>query len=265
MKIVAVILLSLAVSACTLKPHPDIDPQTSSRLDEILNRKVAPARDKPVGERIALISQAFLGTPYQADTLKGSDSIPEQLVVNFNGVDCFTLLDYVAALSHASSREDFFTQLRYTRYQLGKVRFDHRRHFFSDWFAARPYNAHDITDKLNTPYLTVIKSLNLKAEGERYIPGLPITERVIHYIPANNINAATLKALKTGDYVGIYSPLEGLDVSHTGIVIKTGDQVWLRNASSLKANKKVVDTLLTSYIATRPGIIVARPVEAAAP
>lgn len=65
--------------------------------------------------------------------------------------------------------------------------------------------------------------------------------------------------MQTGDYVGIYSPLAGLDVSHTGIIIKKGNQVWLRNASSLKKNMKVVDTPLLSYIKTRPGIVIARP------
>ena len=265
MKIKAALLLILFLSACHSSPRPTIDKQTSARLDKIIQQQVIPAQTQPVGERIAAVSQAFLGTPYQADTLVGSATQPEQLVVNFNGVDCFTLLDYVNALSHARSRPSFFTQLRYTRYQQGLVSFDHRRHFFSDWFSVRPYIAHDITDKLNTPYQTVTKSLNLKADNQRYIPGLPVTQRVIHYIPANNINNATLRALQTGDYLGIYSPLEGLDVSHTGIVIKKGSQVWLRNASSLKANKKVVDTLLTAYIATRPGIVVARPVEAAAP
>ncbi|MGD8204610.1 DUF1460 domain-containing protein [Pantoea sp. FN0305] len=259
MKLIASLLLIFSLAACTTTSRPVIDKQTSERLDEMLQQQVIPAHNKPLGERIADISAAFLGTPYQADTLTGSDNVPEQLVVNFNGVDCFTLLDYVAALSHASSRDDFFTQLRLTRYHQGEVSFVHRKHFFSDWFSLAPLNARDITDKLNTPTVKITKQLNLKTDGGKYLPGLPITPRIINYIPANNINKGTLKALQTGDYVGIYSPLAGLDVSHTGIIIKKGNQVWLRNASSLKKNMKVVDTPLLSYIKTRPGIVVARP------
>ncbi|GLR09397.1 hypothetical protein COO59_04240 [Mixta theicola] len=259
MKIIASILLAFSLSACTIKPCPLLDKQTSERLDEIIQQQVIPAHNKAPGEKIADISAAFLGTPYQENTLMGSDSIPEQLVVNFNGVDCFTLLDYVAALSHASSRNDFFTQLRLTRYHQGQVSFTQRKHFFSDWFSLPPVNARDITDKLNTPTVMVIKQLNLKADGVYYLPGVPVTPRTIHYIPTNNINKATLQALQTGDYLGIYSPLTGLDVSHTGIVIKKDNQVWLRNASSLKINNKVVDTPLLSYIKSRPGIVVARP------
>lgn len=260
MKLIASILLIFSVSACTVKPPcPIIDKHTSQRLDALIEQQVIPSQDKPTGEKIAAISQAFLGTPYQADTLIGTDSVPEQLVVNFNGVDCFTQLDYVAALSHASSRNDFFTQLRLTRYHQGQVSFTQRKHFFSDWFSLTPLNARDITDQLNTPTIKVTKQLNLKADGGRYLSGLPVTQRIINYIPANNINKATLNALQTGDYVGIYTPLAGLDVSHTGIIIKKGQQVWLRNASSLKKNNKVVDTPLLSYIKTRPGIVVARP------
>lgn len=259
MKLIASLLLILSVSACSTSPHPIIDQTTSERLDAIMAQHVIPSRNQPLGERISDISAAFLGTPYQANTLTESNAVPEQLVVNFNGVDCFTLLDYVAALSHASSREDFFTQLRLTRYHQGQVSFSQRKHFFSDWFNLMPLNAQDVTDKLNTPVITVTKSLNLKADGSLYLPGVPVTERVINYIAANKVNKKTLQALQTGDYIGFYSPLTGLDVSHVGIVIKKGNQVWFRNASSLKKNNKVVDTPLLSYIKSRPGIIVARP------
>ncbi|WP_368900214.1 DUF1460 domain-containing protein [Mixta calida] len=259
MKLLAPILLIFSVSACTSCPRPVIDKQSDERLNELIQQQVIPARNKPLSEKIAAISASFLGTPYQADTLIGSESVPEQLVVNFNGVDCFTLLDYVAALSHASSLNDFFTQLRLTRYHQGEVSFSQRKHFFSDWFSLPPLNARDITDQLNTSTIKVTKQLNLKADGEHYLPGVPVRQRVIHYISAKNINNATLEALQTGDYVGFYSPLAGLDVSHTGIIIKKDQQVWFRNASSLKSNNKVVDTPLLSYIKTRPGIVIARP------
>ncbi|MCR1565437.1 MAG: DUF1460 domain-containing protein [Mixta sp.] len=41
--------------------------------------------------------------------------------------------------------------------------------------------------------------------------------------------------------------------------MKKDQQVWFRNASSLKSNNKVVDMPLLSYIKTRPGIVIARP------
>ncbi|EBE4966290.1 DUF1460 domain-containing protein, partial [Salmonella enterica] len=53
-------------------------------------------------------------------------------------------------------------------------------------------------------------------------------------------------------------PLEGLDVSHVGIVVRHDGQVWFRNASSLAANRKVVDSPFLEYMRAKPGIVVLR-------
>jgi len=64
--------------------------------------------------------------------------------------------------------------------------------------------------------------------------------------------------LKNGDYIGVYSPVEGLDVSHMGIVIRHDGKVWFRNASSLAINIKVVDASFLEYMRPKPGIVVLR-------
>ena len=68
-----------------------------------------------------------------------------------------------------------------------------------------------------------------------------------------------LAGFETGDYVGIYSKTEGLDVSHTGIIIKQGSLVYMRHASSVKKHMKVLDEELMEYLKARPGLIVLRP------
>jgi len=62
---------------------------------------------------------------------------------------------------------------------------------------------------------------------------------------------------QTGDYIGIYSDLPGLDVSHVGIVVKDGPNINFRHASS--AARKVIDEDFSEYIAGKPGIVVLRP------
>lgn len=59
-------------------------------------------------------------------------------------------------------------------------------------------------------------------------------------------------------YVGVFSRLEGLDVSHVGIVVLHDGQVWFRNASSLAVNRKVIDSTFPEYMRTKPGIVVLR-------
>ena len=69
------------------------------------------------------------------------------------------------------------------------------------------------------------------------------------------------RSLQTGDYVGIYTDKEGLDVSHTGIIIRKGGVVFLRHASSKEKNQKVVDEVLSGYMQNKPGLVIYRPVK----
>jgi hypothetical protein len=63
--------------------------------------------------------------------------------------------------------------------------------------------------------------------------------------------------LRTGDYIGIYAPADGLDVSHAGICIRRESRILLRHASSLA--REVIDQDFSPYIEGKPGIVVLRP------
>lgn len=250
--------LCLLLSACSPKKYPvAMDAISATKAQHIINDTQTPGQHSR-GELIEQVSQSFLGTPYQANTLIGSATVPEKLVVDFNGVDCFTLLDYVHALSQSASKADFIDRLVKTRYKKGKVSFVNRKHFFSDWFASQPRNALDVTAQISPKAVVVHKQLNLKADGGRFIPAIGIFERDITYIPANALDQSALDAIHSGDYIGIYSKLNGLDVSHVGIAIRIGDQLYYRNASSLQRNRKVVDTHFMDYMHNKPGIVVLR-------
>jgi hypothetical protein len=109
--------------------------------------------------------------------------------------------------------------------------------------------------------VAVLKKLNLKSDGTYYLPGIPVKERTIYYIPSAALDASVLNNLMTGDFVGIYTDKGGLDASHTGLIIKKGGKVFLRDASSREKNKKVVDEDLSKYMKNRPGLIVYRPIK----
>lgn len=235
-----------------------IDRATAEKVNDVINRVVIPASGQTQGERISRVSSAFLNTPYVTDTLMGSAEEPEALVINFHGVDCFTLIDYVQALSQSRDRTQFLLNLTRTRYTDGEVSYLKRRHFFSDWFTGVPQVAQDVTSRLSPDAVTVVKRLNQKAEGGEYRPGLGIIPRRIRYIPARAINQQVLSRLKTGDYIGIYSPEVGLDVSHVGIAVRHDGKLWFRNASSRAAHRKVIDAPLEDYLRSTPGIIVVR-------
>ena len=261
------LLIMACISACASPEaanHRVPEPAQGDSVSAIL-AQTPPASEQSQGERISQISATFLGTPYQADTLIGSPDTPEALVINFSGVDCFTLLDYVQALSRSHDRASFEASLIRTRYADGEVSYLKRRHFFTDWFAESPRNADDITRTLSPDAVTVVKQLNRQASGKERLPGLGVFPRRITYIPGRAINVRVMKQIQTGDYIGVYTTTQGLDVSHAGIAVRHDGRLWFRNASSLAANRKVVDAPFREYMRSKPGIIVLRAVPLTGP
>ncbi|WP_280215681.1 DUF1460 domain-containing protein [Nocardia cyriacigeorgica] len=256
------VVLALACGPAALIPGaaaaPAIDDVTARRIDELLAVR-AGAATQSKGELIELLSRQFLGTPYGANMLIGSASEPEQLVVDVRRVDCFTYLDYVEALSRSSTRDEFVAHLIETRYTGGRVEFTRRKHFFTDWAHTERTAATDITATLTPAAVTTAKHLNAKADGTTYLPGLPVIDRPITHIPSSAVDQAVIAGLRTGDYIGAYADQPGLDVTHVGIFVSTPNGPVFRNASSLPADNKVVDTPFLDYVRTTPGILVLRP------
>lgn len=237
----------------------------SPRSAEILDRLLDVRRETPgaagAPPPAAVLSQRFLGTAYGANTLVGSQGVPEQLVIDLERVDCFTLADYVEALKRAENRDQFIDALTAVRYQDGLVGFATRRHFFTDWSAGSPPIATDVTADVSGDAVTVTKNLNRRDDGGTYLPGLPVTRREVTYIPAERVDGAVLAQLRPGDYIGAYAEDGGLDVTHVGLFLTGPDGPVLRNASSLSRDQQVVDTPLLDYVATVPGIVVLRPLQ----
>lgn len=214
--------------------------------------------DSP-GEQIVALSNHFMGTPYVADSLVGDAQTAEKLVINLAGFDCFTFLDTLEALRRAPDIAQFPEEMKKVRYRDGKISYANRRHFFSDWVADESTEVADVTADVGQGRMqVVVKQLNLKSDGTHWLPEIPVVRREITYIPTDKIDKEVLSALQDGDYVGIYSDLDGLDVSHTGLIVKYEDGIWLRHASSHASVKRVVDVDLLSYLHGKPGLLVYR-------
>ena len=155
----------------------------------------------------------------------------------------------------------FDKKLIETRYVKNDVSYLTRRHFFSDWVSEDAPNAQDVTGTLTDETQLVSKTLNQAKDGKVYITGLHPKERDITYIPADKINDNVISNLQDGDYIGIYTPIEGLDVTHTGLFINTPDGPMLRNASSKSIYMKVVDSPFIEYVKDTPGIVVYRAID----
>ncbi|MBI4826522.1 MAG: DUF1460 domain-containing protein [Nitrospirae bacterium] len=214
---------------------------------------------KEAGSRIDYLSGRFIDSSYSASTLTGCHELPEELVVNLDGVDCFTFIDYIEAMRISKSFSEFIENLKRVRYREGQVDLKSRNHFFTDWTENNSQFVRDITKEIGGRTVErSIKHLNKRDDGTIFIKGIDPVWRDISYIPSGNIDDVIIDKLKTGDYVGIYSNASGLDVSHVGILIKAGKDIILRHASSIK--RKVVDEDFKSYVSNKAGIIVLRPI-----
>lgn len=228
--------------------------------DPAIGRILHQARDiADPGNRIDFISAQFLNTPYSPYTLIGSETIPEQLTVRLDAVDCLTYLEYVEALRRSNSPASFLENLKKVRYRDGKVEYSKRKHFFSSWTDRNAGFIDDATEKVGSGVTVKVKKRLNEPNPTPIIPGIPMVEKIIRYIPSYKIDANILSRLKNGDYIGIYTDRNGLDVDHVGIVIKNAAKIYLRHADAFAPNEKVVDTDFVSFLKQQRGLVVFRP------
>jgi hypothetical protein len=212
------------------------------------------------GERIQFLSGHFLGTSYAESTLTGDKNTPEIFVINLQQVDCITFLEYIEAMRLSASFPAFTMNVKKVRYKSGVVDFYARNHFFTDW---KEFNADvidDITERIGGKRtLSIHKKLNEKKDGTCFLTGIQPVARAISYIPSEKIDNEIITQLRSGDYIGIFSHVQGLDVSHAGIIVRHDDTMYFRHASSQREYRRVIDQDFRGYIAVKPGIIIFRP------
>lgn len=237
--------------------HVNLGTWSRDELDRIL---LDASLIQDPGLRIEYIAQHFLDVPYTESSLIGNDQREEELVIDLSGVDCFTFIDYIEAMRMSGSFEEFPGQLKQVRYRSGQVSFQARNHFFTDWTVFNADFIEDATESTGKEQVRRIrKMLNHKSDGTSWVPGIPFTERNVFFIPGKAIDDSIMNRLKTGDYIGVYSQLPGLDVSHVGILVRHDDSVFLRHASSHPDILRVVDQDVMQYMKDKPGLIVLRP------
>jgi hypothetical protein len=164
------------------------------------------------------------------------------------------------AMRLSGSFSEFKENLKRIRYRSGKVAFENRNHFFTDWAVSNSEFVKDITQEIGGQRTkSMIKTLNQKGNGTAFLKGIQPQNRQINYIPSEAIDEHVMDMIRTGDYAGIYTETQGLDVSHVGIIIKDRGSVYLRHASSDRRYQRVIEQDLKDYISKKPGLIVLRP------
>jgi hypothetical protein len=262
-------------------PEEIIFQQKDKQILEQVFEVIKDEKNTPLSELMIRVGAFFKETPYVAATLEINPN-DEKLIINLREMDCTTFAENVLAISRSiksgnPSFEKFAGELKNIRYRAGKIdTYTSRIHYFSDWIFEndRMKTVESVSKKIGgTSYLKAINFmsthpdsyLQLKQNSEliRIIATQEkeISARKTYFIPEEKI-VKIESQLMDGDIVGITSRVEGLDISHVGILVRKSGRVHLMHASTLAKKVIVSEETLGEYLLNSKsvtGIMVARP------
>ncbi|MDD5349900.1 MAG: DUF1460 domain-containing protein [Chthoniobacteraceae bacterium] len=247
-----------------------------------------------MGERVATVGKALVGTPYKSFTLDIDDRI-EGVSVNFTGLDCWTFFETSLAFARmiAEPRENWTPErlLHYVeldRYRDGKCTgaYLSRLHYLEDWAIDNESRGlvKDLTRSLGGSKVAHQasemthgwKQYRYLRSNRALLPGIErmearITGLPMYCIPISRVKSASEK-IRSGDIICIVSKDGGRNVatSHVGLALRdSGGKVHFMHASSPRNyGKVVVDDEIDRYLRrykTDVGIMVVRPLPARTP
>jgi len=239
----------------------------------------------PVGERVAAVGRALVGTPYRNFTLE-LDTRIEAPSANMNGMDCWTFFEIALATARALKQypdpqpQDMLRMIEIDRYRGGRCdgKFTSRLHHLEDWLQdnQRRGLVKDITPSLPGARKLHREMDYMGGKASRFFPQLradrsmipvmariehTLSERGIWYVPKASVPAAE-KFLRDGDIVCIVTTWHGDYTSHVGLAVRDAKGVLRFLHASKNAREVIVDSRLSDYLnrfSQHAGIMVARP------
>jgi hypothetical protein len=227
--------------------------------------------------QIQQVAETFLAVPYQGDMLDRAE--PELLTLSLQKFDCVLFVESVLAIARAGedrSEAGFISRMQTQRYRGGVIDgYCSRLHYFSDWIGDNQQRGlvEDLTPSLGgvafkprldfmsqhwQKYPRLVENRNNRDCVERMETTLASQPRT--YLPTTSI-AKHYDQLQSGDIVAIATSVQGLDVTHTGLVYRTksGDVGIIHAAprSGVKVSRDLQS--FVEQVDQAIGIIVARP------
>jgi cell wall-associated NlpC family hydrolase len=234
--------------------------------------------EQPLGVIMTTMGQEVMGAPYLAGTL--DEPRTEQLVIRFDGFDCVTFVETMLALARGVEQQQydyasFARRIEEQRYREGELEgYCSRMHYFTEWIAQNDERGtvRSITQRLGGVPLT--DSLSFMSTHREAYPRFATNDSLlacvrsmeadlsgttIYHVPQDRIRSV-YDQLQSGDIIGFSTDIGGLDVAHTGLVLKDSGQAKLLHASL--SDGVVVSPDLQRYVQNidhQVGIVVARP------
>ncbi len=256
------------------------DNPDGQRFQQIMKEAIAlKLSQKPLDQILHNIAQQFLGSAYQGGLLDKSEK--ETLVASLTQFDCVLFVETVLALVRGIAVEDYtystFTEnIVEQRYRQGKMEtYCDRLHYFSEWIVDNEKRGNVVNLTPSLGGIPLNKTLNFMTTHKGSYPQMvkneanyqciaQVEENLrqlnLTYIPTSGISEV-YSQLKSGDIIAITTNIQGLDVTHTGLVYRQANQVGLIHASP--AGQVTIAPDLQQYVSRvrgASGILVVRPV-----
>jgi D-alanyl-D-alanine carboxypeptidase/D-alanyl-D-alanine-endopeptidase (penicillin-binding protein 4) len=253
-------MLILILLAASLAASPRLGSLPAADVDALL-RELQASR-LSFAERIARVSERFVGTRYVRDPLgegKGAPVDPDPLI-DLGRVDCLTFVEQVLALAQRPSLEEATALLQRYRYENGRVSYERRRHFMElQWFPglARQGLLRDITRAVGGD---AVRAFERKV-GERSYRGSfrEWRRKLGQALPQGRIRLDYVLARAAPSRAGRIAPGTimallrrtprswPITITHVGFVVRRGDALVFRHA--IRRAGRVIDERLERYLA----------------
>jgi hypothetical protein len=205
-------------------------------------------------DRFVAASALLLGTPYVNGPLGEGDAGGPDPEPRFDleRADCVTYLEesLALALTAPKSDDDYIPILDAIRYRDGQVSFPSRNHFTAlDWVPANAWLLEDVTAKVakgrtTSIQKTIDRASFLRQHGAEPRPGVDEAAQLrLDALQLGGIAAAD-SALRSGDLVLWVSKKEGIDIAHTGMIVRDAQGTLIHRHASSKAGMAVDEPLL---------------------
>ena len=258
----------LGVQGATMQQmrfHCDRD---TLRINELL-AKGYDSKMKSAGELVCFYANELLGTPYVAHTLEGDS---EMLTINIDELDCTTFVETLYALARTTldrrySWRDYAANLESVRYRTGVMTdYSSRLHYISEWIIDNNARGNLVEVTGDLPHSQhQIKTINFMSQHKDSYQSLQSDNAMVDKIKMaeNKLrkhrmpvlakswlgNKEVQAALQNGDFVGLVTKIEGLDISHLGIIVKDDkSEPHLLDASMSGGKVMLEDKPLKQYL-----------------
>ena len=206
----------------------------------VINQLLMEGYESGITDANALIefyARRLLGTPYVAHTLEGDEEV---LTINIHELDCLTFIETLyaltrATLNHRYSWRDYAAYIENVRYRGGEMGdYSSRIHYISEWIINNHVrgNLVEVTSELphadymvkNIDYMSrnpqQYRQLKDDSAMVEKIRRFELRQHRFPYLKRSWLNDKNVKAaLRSGDFVSLVTKIDGLDVSHNGIII----------------------------------------------